>query len=155
MKTESMACRDEPADIPIRDSDPVVPAETSPVGVRLGNKVRLPATAIAKGSGTFDTPEITAANQELENHFYQNILSRELEKRAESASAKKSKDPEPDIPLDENGERTITIEPGPETEQVLQDSDEAFRSLFGNEAYNRRKLEGLMEVRQSENPVSE
>lgn len=147
MKAESTVCSDESSDIAHRDADPVVRDEETPVGVRLGNKVRLPATAIAKGSGIFATPEIAAANQELENHFYQNILGRELENLAESASAKKTKDPEPDIPLDENGERTITVEPGPETEQVLQDSDEAFRSLFGNEAYNRRKLEGLMEVK--------
>lgn len=122
-------------------------SETNPIGVRLGNQVRLPATAIANGSGTFATPEITAANQELETRFYQNILHRALEKRAESASRKKTTDQEEEIPLDENGERTVTVEPGQETEQVLQDSDEAFRSLFGNEAYNRRKMEGLMEVR--------
>lgn len=123
--------------------------EETSVGVRLSNKVRLPATAIAKSGSTFATPEIAAANQELENHFYQKILSRELESRAKPDAAKKTNDSKADIPLDENGERTITVEPGAETEQALQESDEAFRSLFGNEAYNRRKLEGLMEVRSS------
>ena len=125
----------------------MVNSQTNPIGVRLGNQVRLPATAIAKGSAAFATPEITAANQDLETRFYQNILHRTLGKRAESASRKKTTYQEEEIPLDENGERTVTVEPGPETEQVLQDSDEAFRSLFGNEAYNRRKMEGLMEVR--------
>lgn len=147
LKAEPTVCSDKSSDIPHRDADPVAHAEASPIGVRLGNKVRLPATAIAKGGGVFATPEIAAANQEMENRFYQNILSRELESRANSKTSKKGKESENDIPLDENGEKTITIEPGPETERALQDSDEAFRSLFGNEAYNRRKLEGLMELR--------
>ncbi len=135
------------SNIPRRDADPLVNSEPTPIGVRLGNQVRLPATAIARGSDAFATPEIAAANQELETRFYQNILHRTLEKRTESSSPKKDEGHEEEIPIDENGERTVTVEPSPETEQALQESDEAFRSLFGNEAYNRRKMEGLMEVR--------
>lgn len=132
--------------MPSLDAGPGASNGENPVGVRLGNKVRLPAASIAKASGAFATPEIAAANQELENRFYQNILHRALEGRAKPSSAKKDKGHQEEIPLDENGERTVMIEPGQQTERVLQESDEAFRSLFGNDAYNQRKMESSMEA---------
>lgn len=142
----STVSRNAPSDTSLQDANPGANPEEGSIGVRLGNKVRLPATAIARETAWFATPEIAAANQDVENRFYQNVLGLALDSLAKSRSARKPKDQRPEIPLDENGERTVTVEPGPETERVLQDSDEVFRSLFGNEAYNQRKLEGLMEV---------
>lgn len=127
-------------------SNPAVNPEDATVGVRLSRDVRLPVTSFGKTPESIATPEISMVHQEIENRFYRELLDQTLR------TPRKNSGEADDIPIDENGEKTVTIEPGPESDAALDRSDEAFRSLFGNDAYNRRKMEGTMELGASNKP---
>lgn len=121
------------------------------VGVRLARNVRLPAASFANSPDLFASPEIATANQEIENRFYRELLDQTLHTLREHSDPDVPSDETDGIPIDENGEKTVTVEPGVETDRALDRSDEAFRSLFGNDAYNRRKMDGAVELGASNN----
>jgi hypothetical protein len=117
--------------------------------VRLAPDVKLPAASFAKLEPRFQpnmpaSPVVAAANQEIENDFYRELAGR----------AARTPRPSPDA-LDNSGEApgdnpgqddTVVIGPGQDLEAALDRANEIYRSLFGNDAYNRRMVESSIEV---------
>lgn len=79
---------------------------------------------------------VMAARQYLIDHFYSRLADRIA---AEGGF-------QGEIEVDaETGEETRVITPRGEAEAIRRESDERYRALFGDEAYNRRLLEAAVE----------
>lgn len=135
------------------DAAPTVPdRDDRALGVRLGPDVKLPAASFAKLEPSIHpqmpvSPTVLAANQEIENDFYRELAGRAARTpaQADSPAAEGAKpEPAPDDGSEQNP--TVVIGPGQQVEAALDRANEIYRSLFGNDAYNRRTIESSIEV---------
>lgn len=112
-----------------------IPSPPTPTGpIRLGNDVRLPAALMHQATATVaTTPEIAAARQGIIDSFYQELSTH-------------AAGPQLNSPI--VGAESINIIPtGQDTDAARKRADEAYRALYGNEAYNRHSINSALEVR--------
>lgn len=94
------------------------------------------AATCADNQLALSSPQIQFANADLITGFYSEL--------AENIS--RSVDWEHDLEVDpQTGESTVNIKTSPSTDRVRVNSDERFRALFGNDAFNLRLLESAKE----------
>lgn len=119
--------------------------------IQLAENFRLPATILAQCTDptTPDavvSPTVSAAAQEITESFY----------RALAATAQNTEQtPENTAPDAPDSEDTRVIPPTAETERLRAHSDERYRSLFGDAAYNKQSMNSLIEVRLPPLPKTE
>ena len=115
-------------------------SQTRQRAVRLAAAVRLPAAIMAQGD-----PEPTlhrnskatmAANQAISDSFYGDLLS-----DTNNAHQQDGNDPDAGPEDDE-----IVIPPGLEVRRATHRADEAYRTMFGDAAYNRQSMMSALEV---------
>lgn len=113
------------------DDVPQKVSEAAPArAVRLSYSFRLPAAVMARSmvAGVREisiSPQVEAASEEVVNHFY-----REIAREAAGSSE----------------EDTVVVEPDVRTEPVLRSADQLYRTLFGDEAYNRQAMRSAIDV---------
>lgn len=121
----------------------VPPANSPGRGIQLAANVRLPAAIMALGSREMNVPghpptPADDAAREIENTFYQELAATAGEP--------------PDKPLE--ADATTVISPGREVETARARADEIYRSLFGDEAYNRQSMTSAIEVQLPEDSAA-
>jgi hypothetical protein len=110
--------------------------------IQLGENVRLPAAILALNEPDEDagiiTPALTDATREIENNFYRELASKATENQAGA----------------ESGQTGIAAEDDPNT-VIMSDhdvydarerADAVYRTLYGDEAANRRGISSAIEV---------
>jgi hypothetical protein len=108
--------------------------DNPPPAIRLSDDFRLPASILAtaaqrmKPSAAALPAPIEAASEVLTAKFYQSLAGEaSLDEGSEST-----------VEIDPaTGQMTRVIEPDATTDRIRKQSDELYRSLFGNEAYNQ------------------
>ena len=107
-------------------------ADIPPTAIRLSNDFRLPAAILAAAARRAEpSPNaipapIAAMSETLIANFYQSLAT-EVSRYDESS-----------VEIDPvTGESTRVIEPNAMTDGIRKQSDELYRSLYGNEAYNQ------------------
>jgi len=131
-----------PASVPI--------ATPRALGVRLGDDVQLPAVILALSDPNRDpghkTPApVAAAMQAIVDRFYQDLTA---SVRDQSAKGNVPSTQAPDATVPEVGnEDTVVIEPGPAVDKARARANETYRTLFGDDAYNRLTMGTAIEVK--------
>ncbi len=114
------------------------------VGIQLAASVRLPAAAMPPESGTPESaasPVAAQAAKRIEEDFY-----REL---ALGVSSEDVGEVEAAGPGSSGGEATVVIEAGPLVDGVREDADQIYRAIYGKAAFNRQKMNAVLEAQLS------
>ena len=124
------------------------PSSANPApGIQLADDVQLPAVIIALSDPNKDPqhkipPPVAAAMQRIVDSFYQEL----------AASVRENPMGEDTKPTEADGLETVVIQPGPAVEQARANANEAYRVLFGDEAFNRLMMNAALEARLPKNP---
>jgi hypothetical protein len=131
--------------------------------IQLSDYVQLPAALMPQNGPETDAEltvpaAVVAANREIANTFYQKIAASPIARPATgekpvdahpvtpvTVSANDSPTPSSDSPTPSGGDTTV-IPPGPDVEQAREIANETYRTLFGDEAYNRQTMNSAIEV---------
>lgn len=151
-----------PAPTASQPTGPLVAASQLPVGVRLADDVKLPAVILALGLALGNpnrdpehkTPApIAAAMQGIVDRFYQELATsvRDQSPAGSQASSDAADASGTGVGGEEN---TVVIKPGPAVDQARARANETYRTLFGDEAYNRMVMNAAMEVMSPASPAS-
>lgn len=111
------------------------------MGIRLADNVQLPAVIIALSNPNRDPNHkipapVAAAMQSIVDTFYQALTAAA---QAQAAAGKAATAP--------GGDNTAVIQPGPAVDQARARANQAYRALFGDEAYNQLTLNAALEVK--------
>lgn len=128
-----------------------VPISDKPAfGVRLADNVRLPAVILALSDSARDPNHkvpapVAAAMQSIVDTFYQDLAASVRDGAiAGKTTAAESADGAATAP---GSEDTVVIQPGPAVDQARARANETYRTLFGDEAYNRLTMNTALEVK--------
>lgn len=116
--------------------------EVPGLAVQLSEGFRLPAVIMAQGLASNDgrnevTQQVKAASDEVVNRFYGEIACEVSDRSVQEEALPK------DVGMEED---TVVVQPDAGTEQVRRAADELYRTLFGDEAYNRNMIHSAIEV---------
>lgn len=114
-----------------------LPEPELPRGIQLADDVQLPAAIMAKGDPATDSPQgkspaAMAANEEIVNAFYRELAERLPHNETSDSQSR----PE--------GETRIVNE-GSVVKDARNRADLRFRTLYGDEAFNRQSMNSSME----------
>ena len=128
-----------------------VPVSDKPAfGVRLADNVRLPAVILALSDSARDPNHkvpapVAAAMQSIVDTFYQDLAASVREGIiAGNPTAGQSAD---GVAIAPGSEDTVVIQPGPAVDQARARANETYRTLFGDDAYNRLTMNTALEVK--------
>ncbi len=118
---------------PSESASPVTPVERT---IQLANNFRLPAALLSRSFTPTEPKPAAVENitRQIEDTFYRKLGSN----RSESPET---------VAADSNVDPNVVIEPDEESIQVLDHADQLYRSMFGQEAFNRQSLNSAIEVR--------
>ncbi len=105
--------------------------------IQLAENSKLPAAIMALGSPSqLTTPTVEVACRAMADAFYLDL--------AQKVGGKSATD---DSPVDSMQEEpTTVINPGPDLDEAIYRSNELYRTLFGNDAYNGHSMNSAIEV---------
>ena len=91
-----------------------------------------------ESSGPSSLPQVKAAADQIVNQFYNNISKNASERISTGEQAM----------MEDSGEgATVVVQPDRETSDILRNSNEMFRALYGNAAFNSNLLRSSIEAR--------
>lgn len=111
-------------------------------GIRLADNVRLPAVVLALSMPNRDPQHpipapVAAAMQGIVDRFYQDLAAGVRQQNAADASSGQ---------ISADGEDTVVVNPGPIVDAARARANETYRTLFGDDAYNRLTMNTALEV---------
>lgn len=119
-----------------------------PRAIQLAANVQLPAAVMAKGTwaanpSLANSPTAMAANEEIVNSFYRE-LSERLSEPPPTRNGESSTEP-PATDSQAADPTTVVVTEGPIIQDARERANQRFRTLYGNEAYNRLIMNAAIE----------
>jgi len=113
------------------------------VAIQLAEDFRFPAAGMAQAiesqSGEPEqSPQVVAAMQGIIDTFHRALAANTITQEPDGAV---------ETVVSPDGEETRMIHPEPASLMILNQADEQFRTMFGDDAYNRHCLNSMLEVR--------
>jgi hypothetical protein len=117
--------------------------------IQLAENVRLPAVLMVPDPTETNlqcapAPAVTAATRQIAGSFYQELAAGTAIRPSAVEKPVAGILQPSDTPADDDN--TTVIEPGPVVENARSRANEAYRALFGDDAYNRRTMDSAIEV---------
>lgn len=121
-------------------------SEASPA-IQLGANVQLPAALMAQGTwasnpSLANSPAAMAANEEIVNSFYRELSERLSEIPPTPNGESPAQPPASGL---QTVDATLIVSEGPIIQDVRERANQRFRTLYGNEAYNRLMMNAAIE----------